>query len=100
MFITRDKETDGITTTLTAMFFRQIVSKELGNVSIIIRGEASIKDYIYLGGRYVDVDLIELEVVKSEGGEEIQETERIEYEINEHLEILYREHTKVLATSN
>ena len=53
-----------------------------------------------LGGRYVDIDLIELEVVKSQGGEEVHDTERIEYEINEYLEVLYREHTKVLATSN
>jgi hypothetical protein len=100
MFMTKNKKTDGTSFSLTAMFFRQMISKELGNVSIIIKGEADIKDYIYLGGRYVDIDLIELEVVKSQGGEEIHDTERIEYEINEYLEVLYREHTKVLATSN
>ena len=100
MFMTKNKKTSTTSSSLTAMFFRQMISKELGNVSIIIKGEADIKDYIYLGSRYVDIDLIELEVVKSQGGEEVHDTERIEYEINEYLEVLYREHTKVLATSN
>ena len=72
--MTKNKKTDGTSFSLTAMFFRQMISKELGNVSIIIKGEADIKDYVYLGGRYVDIDLIELEVVKSQGGEEIHDT--------------------------